>query len=730
MTRRGYLPIAGVLAAFAGGNACARAPETRFDLLAAFPDAELELDALDLGFLAADAQFDKRGWSRPEASGNSLLTWAVGGRSRLRLPLHSVGDKELRLRGRCHESLGPSLQLAVSLNDHALGSVTLTPVEQELGLVLPATTQVRGDNVLTLDSTRRREPKPGEADQRPLVAAFSSIEVRPLGWSEAPLPPHSREGRLTLPASSAAVYHVRVPPEASLHFEATCTEQAAARLLITLKDDEKGETLVNEKLRVDRPLEGERGLASWPGRLARLEVSNPSHGGLAEIRRLQIVSPAAAPAASADPSLGFAPNIVLYLVDTLRADRLGAYGHRAPTSPRFDAFTRESLLFEDAWAQASWTRPTVGSILTGLHPGSHGADREDRALPDEVTTLAEALKTAGYRTGAFVANHLVSGRFGFDQGFDHWNGGDESLYGAPAATLGKRALSWLDAGAGGPFFLYVHTLEPHSPYVPEPEHAAPFALGSYSGDRDTRALLRLGQLKQLPPEGLRFLESQYQGEIRQNDAAFGALLDGLRSRQVLERSLVLFTSDHGEELLDHGGTEHAKTLYQELLRVPLAVRLPGARRAGSRETVPVQQIDLMPTLLRLAGARARAKLPGRDLASRWLGAAQPETQPPLLFAEERFTVISKAAVRAGPWKLILNSDGEALWRAGTPVELYDLTRDPAERTNLLAGWPIAGRYLRQELDRFRELSAAARRDRTLTLTAQEQEQLRALGYVR
>jgi arylsulfatase A-like enzyme len=191
---------------------------------------------------------------------------------------------------------------------------------------------------------------------------------------------------------------------------------------------------------------------------------------------------------------------------------------------------------------------------------------------------------------------------------------------------------------------------------------------------------------------------------------------------------VVFTSDHGEELLDHGGTEHAKTLYQELLRIPLAVRLPRATHGGTREAAPVQQIDLLPTLLGLAGVAPPPGLPGRNLAQRWLGSPDPSPEPPLLFADERFTVISKAAVRAGPLKLILNSDGVALWRAGTQLELHDLANDPraAEHRGAVAhprGLPAPGARALPQIVRFR-----AQRPR-LALTPGELDQLRAPGYV-
>jgi arylsulfatase A-like enzyme len=539
--------------------------------------------------------------------------------------------------------------------------------------------------------------------------------------------PTLQNGRVAVDPGRTLVYHLRVPGNARLRV-GSAADGAGATLSVSLHDDERSEVLIERPLAPGRQAIDVAPLDSWRDRLARLQVANAG-GGRAWIERLEILSPA--PRASARrpaPAFAFRPNFVLYLVDTLRADRLGAYGHRGPTSPRFDAFAREAILFEDVWAQASWTRPTTASILTGLHPAVHGADRADRRLSDDAVTLAEALKRAGYRTGAFVANRLVGGRTGLDQGFDEWNGGGGSLYNAPASELGARALAWIDRG-GSPFFLYVHAMDPHAPYAPPPQDAAPFE-GPYAGERDTMALLRRGHRTPLHPRAKRFLESQYLGEIRRNDRAFGELLDGLRERRLLETSAVVFTADHGEEFWDHGSTQHGSTLYTEQLRVPLAVRLPGARRGGTRERGAVQQLDLYPTLLSLADVGSPADLPGRDLSGSWLR-GDDAAPPPLLFSQQRFTVVDKAAVRAGSLKLIVNRDEPLHWRADARVELYDLARDPGEQVNLASARPIAVRCLLDELDRFDTLASARRvgPDATLTLSAEDRHQLRALGYL-
>ena len=718
---------AGVLVLAA--SACAPERRTAVDLVQTFAEAELRGDELDLATLAADPAFERRGWSRLEGPAGRRMAWAQGPRSRLRLPFQSTGDKELYMRVRSHESLGPSLPLSLALNEAPLAQIAVAPAEQELRVVIPSSAQKRGDNVLEITAPRRHVPAPGDADRRELTAAFSALSVRPIGAAARSGMPAVDGGRLVLPPSSSAAYYLRVPGGARLSLEAHGSETGKGRIIGVVEDDASRTVVLDLAVPVGRGTSQDVGLEAKAGAIVRLELANPASEGVVWVTAARITVPPGAASEGPPPvRTGAArPNVVLYVADTLRADYLGAYGHAAPTSPRLDGFAREAVLFEDAWAQASWTRSAMASVLTGLHVGSHGVDREDRVLPAEAETLAEVLRAGGYRTGAFVANHLLGGRFGFSQGFDAWNPGAQTLYGALASDLAREALAWVDSGPR-PFFLYVHTMEPHAPYTPSAEDLRPFALDAYQGTTDTRALLRLGQLGTLDPDGLRFLRSRYEGEVHQNDRAFGGLVDGLRARGLDDKTVVVFTADHGEEFLEHGGTEHAKTLYQEMVRVPLVVRMPGGRPGGRREKGTVQQIDLMPTVLGLAGLPPPRALPGRDLRVRLTGSPAPETPAPVLFSEERFAVVDKVAARAGDLKLIFNNDGPALWRAKAHLELYDLASDPLERRNLAASRPIAVAFLERRLEAFRKAQAQGAAQ-SVALSPDEREQLRALGYV-
>jgi arylsulfatase A-like enzyme len=567
----------------------------------------------------------------------------------------------------------------------------------------------------------------GERPRRPRGIGLSSFLARPLGERGRPSPPARAGTRLWLPPHATASVFIRPPSAASLQVAGRGAGRGPARLSIA-RDRGAGPSPL---LSLD--LEGEAvarasadGLPG--GEIARLELASVGGEGL-WLERLALSHAPQLPTSPAP--LPGRPSLVIYLADALRADRLGAYGHAAPTSPRFDAFAREALLFADAWAQSSWTRPALASIFTGLTPTAHAVSGLRGGLAADLVTLAEVLERRGRRTGAFVANAVVTPRLGFAQGFGTWNGPrPEAVYGKPGRTVVERALGWLD-GARGPFFLYVHTMEAHGPYGPEPEHWAPFRPPGYRGNTDTGALAR----KPAPSgEELRFLDSAYQGEVRQGDAAFGLLLDGLRQRRLLDEAVVVFVSDHGEALAEHGGTGHGGTLYQEVLRIPLAVRLPGARRGGVRESRPVQQADLTPTLLSLLGAPLPQSMEGRDLSAWWRDGLAPQDDPVLLSRLQfgDFEEHDKAAVRVGRFKLVVNHGAEG--RAGEKaIELYDLVSDPRESKNLAASHAVARGYLERELRRA-EAQALALRHRLraghdVPLTGEERERLRALGYV-
>ena len=434
------------------------------------------------------------------------------------------------------------------------------------------------------------------------------------------------------------------------------------------------------------------------------------------------------------PDAGERPaNVILIVVDTLRRDHLGLYGYRRPTSPALDAFAEGAVVFDHAYSPAPWTRPAVASMLTGLYPSGHGAMALNNLLVPEIETLAEKFTRAGYATAGIVSHVILSKRFGFDQGFAYWN--EEEARGhkyvsTPGVT--RRAIAALDALAAepSPFFLFVHYFDPHYEYRSHPEVGfEPRTGDSLRGDEDIETLrARLGSLDEAD---LAFLRARYDEEIRTTDAGIGRLLDHLEAAGIAGRTIVAVAADHGEEFRERGWLGHTRTLYQELVAVPLLVRGRGGSPGhGQRVRRPVSTVSLTPTLLELAGVEpAGASFEEPSLAAFVQGGDPPPAHH--VFAEVDFRgplakQARKQAVMGARFKLIRDD------RKGQ-IELYDLESDPAERKNLAAGRQSpASDALQRELYRFStrprpqhapDGSAEAEIDPEL------RERLRGLGYV-
>ena len=411
---------------------------------------------------------------------------------------------------------------------------------------------------------------------------------------------------------------------------------------------------------------------------------------------------------------------MLYVVDTVRADRLGVYGYEKPTSPRLDAFATGALVFENAYAQSSWTRPAVASLFTGLLPPAHRTVGRRSVLPGDATTLAEILAANGYEGMGLVRNPNVGRAFGFAQGFARFRSEDRER----DQTMLDRIRLWLDERQGGeaPFFLYLHAIDPHGPYDPAPEFEQMFdAGGAPARYRTVRYLLQLNRGEVEPDAGAaEALSRLYDAEVAQNDRAFGQLLDELDGRGLAENTVVIYVSDHGEEFEEHGRWEHGVSLYEEVLRIPLVMRLPGV--APRRVEVPAQHVDLLPTLLGYLGIEAPGS-DGRDLlAARNAGDRRPDVYTHLDVDGHR-----AASVMRGRYKLLLPQSPSQ----GSQPLLFDLEVDPGELEDLAADRP---EIVERMLDLLVERNLADEVEPALEIEEDQidddlRRRLRALGYV-
>jgi arylsulfatase A-like enzyme len=435
------------------------------------------------------------------------------------------------------------------------------------------------------------------------------------------------------------------------------------------------------------------------------------------------------------------PNVLVVLVDTLRVDRLGAYGSARGLTPFIDSLAGRGCVFRRAYAPSSWTNPSVASLFTSRYQSQHGVISFSSVLPEEELTLAELLKQHGFRTAAFVGNILVNQHTGFAQGFDTFENvpGPRATPNDPSAKgraedLNPRVLHWLDqahaAEPSAPIFLYLHYMEPHAPYAPPADLLARSLDGQPTPDL---ARINSQMIYPLPPfdvEVTRAAERLYDAEIASLDARLRELFAALATRGFLDGAIVLFVADHGEEFLEHGLVGHHQTLYEEVIRVPLLLVAPGC--AAHRDvTDVVSLVDMAPTLLELLGIPSPAGYEGRSVVPTigrgwwWPGgrAGLPAGRPALseLIKAEGTLRLSphEYAVVRDTAKLIVGVDGER--------EYYDLGRDPGERDrNLVAAGTRAG--LDETLDRFRRPGGPARVVQP-AIDPKTRERMRALGYV-
>jgi arylsulfatase A-like enzyme len=419
------------------------------------------------------------------------------------------------------------------------------------------------------------------------------------------------------------------------------------------------------------------------------------------------------------------PNVLFILVDTLRFDHLTPYGYGRDTSPEIArTLARPGTVVESAYSQAPWTLPSVVSLLTSRYPGEIlGDDAAAYGIPPGVPALAEAMAARGYDTGGFFANQILHAGNGFARGFDtFYSPAKESLAagedGPGAPELAGRLLPWFEAHRNQPFFLYAHFIDPHDPYDnPEiVDNRSPFeppCPGCVSGRHIQGVYAGKIPLHDTARD-TEHLKALYDSEIHYADRAIGRLIDALPPA-VLRNTLIVLTADHGEEFQDHGGWKHGFTLYEEQIHVPLLVRWDGHVPAGARLRGTVRLLDLAPTLVRAAGGRPDPSWEGVDLLPSLTGKAPL----PRLAAFAQHMMIGplrSAAVLDGRKLILFNprtpytpaNELEAyLWTQDLHrlkrTELYDLAKDPQERSDLAAGQPAeVGRLqpiVHRQLDR-------------------------------
>lgn len=536
---------------------------------------------------------------------------------------------------------------------------------------------VRSDSAL-LDASLPERDKTWVAQQAGRGVRLADVVRKTLPAT----PPSRLRFRVSVPRGGRLAFAGGLAPEAqsgpAVEFAVSVGSGAAAEKAWSMTLD----AAANPAHR--RWVPAEIDLSRWGGKIVDLVLETRSSEASRPKRRvywgnLALTAP-----------LAKAPLVVLYLTDTLRADHLGVYGYARPTSPQLDAFAKDAVVFEQAIAQASWTKPSVASIFTSLLPGRHRVVQLRDPLDAGFTTLAEMLAGKGLATGAAVGNSVIylEGH-NFEQGFDYFAGvhgaGDKPSKDPKAKDVVDAALQWLDARAGFPTFVYVHTMDPHVPYAPPPPFDQMFEPHPLP-DRpaaDPRHDYRESADRER-------MIAQYDGDVAYNDQQFGRFLGELKSRGLYDRALLIFVADHGEEFQDHGQWLHGRSVFDELVRIPLLVKFPGGKNAGRRVPQQVQQVDLLPTILESLGLPVPAPpaLAGRPI----LGVLGGSVSEPPAISEISHRGIVALGVRTSRDKYVQRFSPEE-------DELYfDLLKDPLEKDTVFVRGGERVRLLRATLD--------------------------------
>lgn len=480
---------------------------------------------------------------------------------------------------------------------------------------------------------------------------------------------------------------------------------------------------------------------------------------------------------------GNRPNVVVIVLDTARAFNFSCYGYGKETSPHIDAVAKEGVLFQNAVSPSPWTLPAHASLFTGMYPCSHGCTEKHKMLGDGTTVLPEVLKGIGYRTVGISNNSWISRSFGFDRGFDIFinlwqlvqcetdfadpsaKGMDKYrkaagllMRGNPLVNLlngiygrffwrrydyGARRINRIvgrllknDLGKGQPFFLFINYLEPHLEYkAPEPYWGRFLPEGVAKRDAlsvNQDAWAYMGGLVPMGEADRQILTALYDGEIAYLDHRIGELCGMLRRGGMLDDTLLILTSDHGENILDHGLMDHQYCLYDTLLKVPLVLRLPSYFEGGKSAEAVVQTTDIFPTVMEVLGIETEVNVQGRSLLRANTGRlayseyAAPQPGMEAIYRKypagnfHRFDR-SLLSVRRDNWKFISASDGKE--------ELYDLGQDPFEENDVAGSVPEVESALRAACAEWKERYWSEDAAGTeASMSGEIRKRLEALGY--
>lgn len=582
------------------------------------------------------------------------------------------------------------------VNDNAISNTKITGQWQDYEVKIPAEHTADGENQFmmrfTHDTNEGGRTQVAHVDSVTILPAGSALESAPgpLAAAEVALGGDKREG-FALSKPQTLTWRLQVPTDGPKLALSLGAKAGGAQVKVAAASDT---TPRKELLAKDAPAgawaEEVVDLTAFAGQVIELDLEVA--GDLASAQEVMIGEPGlfTPPIQDGAKIAGngeAAQNVVIYLIDTLRYDKLGIYNPKSSVpTPNIDAFAKDATLYEAAYDPENWTKPSTATILTGLYPETHQAKTDEAKLPASAKMISEQLKENGFKTGSFIANGYVSDAFGFKKGWDFYTNYIREEKNTDAENLVKDSLAWIDQQKGQRFFAYIHTIDPHVPYGAPGEWKEKFFKGGkYDGPIKPQATgeqladIKTGKLE-INERDKRYLEALYDGEVAYNDSEFGNLIKGLKERGLYDNTLIVVLVDHGEEFWDHGSVGHGHSVYEELVHSPLILRYPGKIAAGRRLPQVVSVADVVPTVLDVLGVKPMEGIEGYSFADTFDGTGDPHPR-----AGVSDFLFRKKSIRVGRYHWIT---------VGRHGELYDVEKDPQEKKNLINDHSIARAYTR------------------------------------
>lgn len=574
-------------------------------------------------------------------------TWAIRETSTITVFISELEDITVTFNCRPLNPPGKPFQASrIFINGHYLQELIIKE-RGKYHFKIPAALLTLGSNTITYKWKYLRSPREAgiSRDKRKYAAGFSDITfLNKPGRIKKPgginITGDKKNPGINIPPAGIVEYIVNLPDRPLLDFRLSCGGRPVrnAKFQAAIYNKEGAKSIFHfVKNQINPGQEHKIDLSKFAGETVRIVFANSvrnqanfnitlinpiisavSREGIPLISEIETAGKNIKGKKEKIPGNDKKPNIFIYLIDTLRADHLGCYGYSKETTPRIDSFAKGSILFKKCFANASWTRPAVATILTGLYPNKHRAEERTDKLSTGVHMLPEILKSHGYKTISLTTNGNVCADMNFDQGNDFYKfvnpGQNKENHFHSSEYINKKFYKIIENNTGiirKPLFAFLHTIDPHDPYTPK----APF-LKFKKGDKERENLCSPAEIlskkreKGLTREDIDYIESLYDCEILHNDHYFGKWIEFLKEKKLYDNAIIILISDHGEQFNEHGRMFHGSSIYNEEIHVPLIIKLPHGEYAGRQSAAAVSQVDIVPTILDYLGVETPGNIDG------------------------------------------------------------------------------------------------------------------------